>query len=113
MILGGKSFAILAVLGFAASVQAGCSNKYVNGGSNVQSAIDRLQSSGSQQGATWEISYNRAYVQCTFPAGQVSAQDCAWWWKQQRGDFNGVISDGCSYDRPWGNIINAGYIFYP
>ncbi|KAF9975574.1 hypothetical protein BGZ75_000458 [Mortierella antarctica] len=112
MILGGKSFAILAILGLAASVQAGCSNKPVNAGPRVQSAIDKLRSHGTHQGATWEVSYNRVYVQCTFPPGEVSKESCAWWWKQQRGDFGGIVSDGCSYDRPWGNIVNAGYIAY-
>ncbi|KAF9206521.1 hypothetical protein BGZ49_002291 [Haplosporangium sp. Z 27] len=113
MILGGKSLTVLAILGFAASAQAGCSNKPINAGPRVQSAIDRIQSKGSFQGATWELTYNNVYIQCTFPAGQVSAESCAWWWKQSRGDFGGIISDGCSYDHPWGNIINAGYIAYP
>ncbi|KAF9945286.1 hypothetical protein BGZ72_001502 [Mortierella alpina] len=112
MILGGKSLAILAILGFAASVQAGCSNKPVNGGPRVQSAIDKLSANGKQQGAAWEVSYNRVYVQCSFPPGQVSREACVWWWKQQRGDFGGIVSDSCSYNNPWGNILNAGYIVY-
>ncbi|KAF8982171.1 hypothetical protein BGZ52_002096 [Haplosporangium bisporale] len=112
MILGGKSLVILAALGFAASAQASCSGSPIDAGHRVQSAIDRIKSHGKREGGTWELSYNNVYIQCTFNNNGVDKEDCAYWWKSVRGDFGGIISDSCSYNNPYRNIVNAGYIAY-